>query len=62
MFKRAANKNAKFAIIIGETERNNDSVVVKDLAKQEQITVKLEELIEKFDELYEISYKESEEE
>ena len=62
MFKRAANKNAKFAIIIGETERNSDSVVVKDLVKQEQITVKLEELIEKFDELYENSYKESEEE
>lgn len=61
MFKRANNKNAKFAVIIGESERETESVVIKDLAKQEQISVKLEELIDKFDELYESSYKESEE-
>ena len=62
MFKRASNKNAKFAVIIGETEREQGAVVIKDLMKQEQITVKLEDLIDKFDELYEASYKESEEE
>lgn len=61
MFKRASNKNAKFAIIIGESEREAGTVVVKDLVKQEQVTVKVEELIEKFDELYEAGY-ESEEE
>lgn len=60
MFKRANNKNAKFAIIVGESERNEGTVVIKDLMKQEQTTVKLEELIEKFDELYQLSY-ESEE-
>ena len=60
MFKRAANKNAKFAIIIGENEVKDETVVIKDLLKQEQTTVKLEELIDKFDELYEKSYKESE--
>ncbi len=62
MFKRAANKKAKFAIIIGENEVKEESVVLKDLAKQEQITVKVEELVDKFDELYEASYGEEEEE
>ena len=62
MFKRAANKNAKFAIIIGENEVKDETVVIKDLVKQEQVSVKMEELIEKFDELYESSYKESENE
>ena len=62
MFKRAANKNAKFAIIIGENEVKDETVVIKDLVKQEQVSVKMEELIEIFDELYENSYKESENE
>ena len=52
MFKRASNKNSKFGIIIGENEVANDSVIVKDLAKQEQQTVKVDDLIEKFDELF----------
>ena len=51
MFKRASAKNAKFAVIIGEEEMNNDSVIVKNLSSQEQITVKVDELIDKFDEL-----------
>ena len=62
MFKRAGNKKAKFAVIIGENEVKEETVVIKDLAKQEQVTVKIEELIEKFDELYEASYSEEEEE
>ena len=62
MFKRAANKKAKYAIIIGETEVKEETVVIKDLAKQEQITVKIENLVDKFDELYEASYAEEEEE
>ena len=61
MFKRASNKNAKFAIIIGEDERKNNAVVIKNLAKQEQCTVKVEELIDKFDELYESGYGSEEE-
>ena len=60
MFKRAANKKAKYAIIIGENEVKEEAVVLKDLAKQEQITVKIEELVDKFDELYEASYGEEE--
>ena len=49
MFKRATNKNAKFAIIIGEDEIQKDSVIVKDLAKQEQQTVETEKLIDYID-------------
>lgn len=52
MFKRATAKNAKYAVIIGEEEMNNDSVIVKNLATQEQIKVKVDDLIEKFDELF----------
>ena len=52
MFKRASAKNAKFAVIIGEEEMNNDSVIVKNLSSQEQITVKVDELIDKFDDLF----------
>ncbi|MBO6280360.1 MAG: histidine--tRNA ligase [Bacilli bacterium] len=51
MFKRATNKNAKFAVIVGEEEINTDSVIIKDLAKQEQITVSIDELVNKLDEL-----------
>ncbi len=62
MFKRATSKGAKYAVIIGENEVKEQSVVLKDLAKQEQITVKVEKLVEKFDELYESSYEVEEEE
>ena len=61
MFKRATSKNAKYAVIIGEDEAKTESVVLKDLAKQEQITVKIEDLVNKLDELYESSYPEEEE-
>lgn len=61
MFKRATNKNAKYAIIIGEDEAKAESVVLKDLASQEQQTVKIEDLVDKLDELYESSYPEEEE-
>ena len=53
MFKRATNKNAKYAIIIGEDEVNNDSVIVKDLEKQEQQTVKVDDLVNYLDEQFE---------
>lgn len=52
MFKRATAKKAKYAVIIGEDEKNSGSVVLKDLTKQEQITVKFEELVDKLDEFY----------
>ena len=53
MFKRATVKNAKYAVIIGEDEINNDSVILKNLATQEQESVKVDELINKLDEYYE---------
>ncbi len=51
MFKRASNKKAKYAIIIGEDEVKKESVILKDLQKQEQIEVKSDDLINKLDEL-----------
>lgn len=51
MFKRATNKRAKYAVIIGENEIANEMVVLKDLEKQEQIEVKVSELVAKADEL-----------
>lgn len=51
MFKRATNKNAKFAIIIGESEIEKEIVVIKDLVKQEQIEVDINQLVAKADEL-----------
>ncbi len=60
MFKRATTKHAKYAIIIGEDEAKAESVVLKDLASQEQQTVKIENLVDKLDELYESSYPEEE--
>lgn len=52
MFKRATNKNAKFAVILGEDEQKNKQVIVKDLSKQEQVTINYDELIDKIDELF----------
>ena len=47
MFKRAERKGAKFAVIIGENEVNNQEVIVKNLATTEQKSVPVSELIEK---------------
>lgn len=54
MFKRATNKGAKFGIIIGEDEINNESVILKKLDTQEQFTVKVDDLVNKLDELYDM--------
>ena len=51
MFKRAEKKQAKLAIIIGEEEIKNESVVLKNMETKEQITVSLEELGNKVDEI-----------
>ena len=51
MFKRAERKGASFAIIIGENEVNNQEVIIKNMASQEQITCPLEKLICKISEL-----------
>ena len=47
MFKRAERKGAKFAIIIGENEVNNQEVVIKNMATTEQVNCPLEKLVEK---------------
>lgn len=41
-----ASKVAKYALILGEDEINNNTVSVKNLAKSEQITIKREEVYE----------------
>ena len=47
MFKRAERKGARFAVIIGENEVNNEEVIIKNLATTQQVTVPTSELIEK---------------
>jgi histidyl-tRNA synthetase len=51
MIKRAVKKNAKFAVIVGEEELNNECVIVKNLETGEQTNVQFVELIGYFDEL-----------
>ena len=46
MFKRAERKGASYAIIIGENEVNNQEVIIKNMATQEQTNCPLEKLIE----------------
>ncbi|MDD4104156.1 MAG: His/Gly/Thr/Pro-type tRNA ligase C-terminal domain-containing protein, partial [Bacilli bacterium] len=43
MFKRAEKKGAKFAVIIGEDEMNNNKVIIKNLETKEQIEVAQED-------------------
>jgi histidyl-tRNA synthetase len=45
-FKYAENKGIPYAIIIGETEAKDGTVQLKDLAKREQETIKIDELAE----------------
>lgn len=49
MFKRATNKNAKYAVIIGEDEMKTNKLVLKDLETQEQKTLSIEQAIEFLD-------------
>ena len=50
MFKRAERKGAKFAVIIGENEVNNQEVIIKNLSTTEQKNVPIEKLVEKISE------------
>ena len=45
MFKRAERKGAKFAIIIGENEVNNNEVIIKNMQTTQQVSVPYEKLI-----------------
>lgn len=51
MVKKAVKKNAKFAIIIGESEVEQNSVIVKTLETGEQELVNVNELIDYIDNL-----------
>ena len=51
MFKRAERKGASFAVIIGENEVNNQEVIIKNMATQEQLNCPVEKLICKISEL-----------
>ena len=51
MFKRAEKKQAKLAIIIGEEEIKNESVIIKNMETKEQITVAFKDLGDKVDEI-----------
>ena len=51
MFKRAERKGASFAVIIGETEANNQEIIIKNMATQEQQSCPVEKLICKISEL-----------
>ena len=51
MFKRAERKGASFAVIIGENEVNNQEVIIKNMATQEQINCPVERLTCKVSEL-----------
>lgn len=52
MFKRAEKKFAQYAIIIGEDEFKNQSVVIKDLRTQNQENVSIDNLVDYFDNIY----------
>ena len=42
MFKRAEKKHARYAVIIGENEINNNEVIIKDLSTQQQTTIPMD--------------------
>ena len=49
MFKRAEKKGAKVAVILGDNERENGTVILKNMETKEQIEVLNSEYIEKLD-------------
>ena len=53
MFKRAEKKRAKYGVIIGDNEVNNEEIIIKDLQSKEQITVLHSLLIDRVDEMFE---------
>ena len=51
--KRATKKNAKVAVIVGDNELENGTVVIKNLKTTDQVTVNVEEMIDKVAEILE---------
>lgn len=60
MFKKAERRKSKFAIIVGDDEKNNNTVNLKNLENQEQKNIKVEDLISTLDELFEVHHHEHE--
>jgi histidyl-tRNA synthetase len=52
MFKKAERRNALYAVIIGDDEEKDKKVNLKNLASQEQVTVKFDDLVAKLDDLF----------
>lgn len=52
MFKRAEKKNAKLAVIIGEEEIKNDTLVAKNMATKEQFEINVDDMEEKIDAMF----------
>ena len=55
-FKSSERKNARFVIIIGEDEVKNNVVTLKDTLTKAQESVKVDELVERLDQLLEDYY------
>ena len=45
LLKSASKSNAKFAIIIGDEEINNDNYIIKDLSNGVQTNIKLNDIV-----------------
>lgn len=56
MFKKAERRKAKFGIIIGDDEKNNNKLNLKNLHTEEQISINKDELLDKLDELFEVHH------
>ncbi len=52
MFKKADRRDALYGILLGDDEVKNNTVQLKNLASQEQITVKNDDLLDKIDDLF----------
>lgn len=52
LFKRAERKNAKYALIIGDDEVENEVIQVKDLHKEKQVAVAFSDLSDYIDTLF----------
>lgn len=52
MFKKAERRDALYAVIIGDDEEKEKKVNLKNLVSQEQISISLDHLLDKLDELF----------
>ena len=60
MFKKAERRKSKFAIIIGENEKNNNSIIIKNMTSQEQVEIDRDDILNKIYDIYDESCEECE--